>query len=509
MFNIKRSDLRSDKYYNLAFKIESRIKKLQMQFRIQSNIYRITACQVLTYNTEIKELKKLHNRLVNYSLISHTRYKKAHKLFKRFPEKIEDHSRLVLGNYIKLTNSDYNRMVKAYELLERARKSNAPKVFIKKAVKDLEEKYYIWDRMDALKKLLEQKKLESRKYELLTILEYEIAQCVKEGGYMIFNTLTVSPDRISAVFDDTYEWSQYIKKFDRIIGREVYGSVRKAEEEKKKCNDAHQYLAVIERGKNGQLMPHIHVLHICKDIPSTWKIDPNLGRKIPNYREIKAIEELWNHNGHSNPKAVRINTTDSFGKLGWRMPVEFNKETKRYETISCGGYGRVVGYLGKYMSKEFTNPKKDEVLKWRVRKSRNLGMKPLKEMVKLMTDKEKRYLMMTESIPDLKLNKKTMPLVKLKRMTLKSYVEKLRNKGKYRHLLKLTELLPQENIYNRYRRSLKNPTESHITVSYGDIKIMSMKREVISKIKEKLKKINDRLFEIEIDYRCRGEAILC
>ena len=73
-----------------------------------------------------------------------------------------------------------------------------------------------------------------RKMRSVQRLEVAISERAAQGWYCLFETLTVRPEHIEEVFGkDHREFSRYIQRVERSIGREIYGTIRKAEEEKR------------------------------------------------------------------------------------------------------------------------------------------------------------------------------------------------------------------------------------------------------------------------------------
>lgn len=221
-------------------------------------------------------------------------------------------------------------------------------------------------------------------------LEHEIAFRVHQGWYMVFGTLTVSPDDYSTVFDrGSLCWQTYIDKVDNRIAKATYGSVRKA---KQMQLDYHTYFACVERGsKNGRL--HIHVLHLIKELPE-GTTDPNYGRLIPSQRQITTLRECWPH-GHSTHIAVRTGNNDAFARQKWRWPVD---KTTNQAIVSKGPMA-VAGYITKYVTKQLNQTDREKYV-WRVRKSRSLGRDIIRQLLSNLTND---HLMMMASNPTIRI----------------------------------------------------------------------------------------------------------
>lgn len=197
----------------------------------------------------------------------------------------------------------------------------------------------------------------------------EIAYRTHHGWFILFNTLTVNPESYTQVFSrEGTSWKSYIERMDAIFAQASFGSVRNA-----KGQDYHSYFAVVEEGGQfGRL--HIHVLHLFSHLPLNWS-DPNIGRNIPDRREISAVRGLWPH-GFSSPIAVRYSPSDAFGRSHWRWPID----RRTQQGLLAKSPLATAGYMTKYVTKSYVSPKRRTYL-WRVRKSRLLGRQILKEIL--------------------------------------------------------------------------------------------------------------------------------
>src|SRR5262249_37004851 len=91
------------------------------------------------------------------------------------------------------------------------------------------------------------------------------------GWIIVFDTLTLTDDRLEAFYDNPNALRDYF----RDIGRMVLAA------EGRKANDSHadcyQYFCVPEYGTaNGRL--HFHAVHFMRTLP-TGSVDPNFGRR--------------------------------------------------------------------------------------------------------------------------------------------------------------------------------------------------------------------------------------
>lgn len=209
---------------------------------------------------------------------------------------------------------------------------------------------------------------------LTRLLELEMAETAYKGWFMLFNTLTVSPEHYNTVFTpESTCFKDYIRRIDKVFARAAYGSFKKA-----LGKDYHTYFAVTEEGgKHGRL--HIHVLHCFKELPSYT--DPNAGRVAPRYRELHQFREHWPY-GYSTPIMVRYSLADAYGKRGYRWPLDH----KTGKPLQAKGPLVVAGYMAKYISKGYVS-KKRSLYQWRVKKSRQFGLNLITTtMTKLTTE---------------------------------------------------------------------------------------------------------------------------
>src|SRR5690606_39900250 len=87
-----------------------------------------------------------------------------------------------------------------------------------------------------------------------------------------------------------------LRDYFRDIGRMVLAA------EGRKANDSHadcyQYFCVPEYGTaNGRL--HFHAVHFMRTLP-TGSVDPNLGRRVRNRRQLNRSEERFSRNAETD-----------------------------------------------------------------------------------------------------------------------------------------------------------------------------------------------------------------
>lgn len=242
--------------------------------------------------------------------------------------------------------------------------------------------------------------IENRANVARSLLAYEIAYRAHQGWYMLFNTLTLQERHIGATFEKN---SVYFKNYIRNFERALPGSDRD--------NKDHTYFAVVEHGgKTGRL--HFHVIHFFKDLPPEAK-DPNFGRRLPNYWEINYFKRFWKF-GWVVPKMVRYSPLDAYGKRGWRWPLD--RDTGRPYEI--GSPQRLATYMAKYINKSFANKKdKDQ---WRTRKTQNLGLPLLAELLSTFTPQELLNVA-THDTMTARLNNQPIPPALLRKAALRLY----------------------------------------------------------------------------------------
>lgn len=409
----------TDKHYRLQNRIISRIRGLKKQAKIHRcyNQLDFYMYYEAPYHMDLGCLEDMLQRIVankgiyNKALYIDNMdniYKEVYSEFTKYPKSIEEHSRMLFGG-----NFYRNR--------------------------------YMGKRNPVIDRFLENFKaisLKARQRDMEALLRLEAYQRYAEGWYFVFNTLTVGNEYLKEVFDaGSSAWTNYIRSVDRSIGIKCYGSWSEAIEQRRLGNEFHAYFAVVERGTdNGRL--HIHVLHICKVLPSGCG-DPNAGTIEPYRREISHFKGYWKY-GVSCPIAVRFNNSDAYGRCYWRWPVE--RKGKGYVAIQCREVDAIISYLGKYISKELDKkPPKEEMIKWRVRKSRNLGKKYLQLVVNNLNEDQLKLVMVSDSWM-LRMRDRPLPIQRLKLMCLRNLLQIWMTKNSQSLLTSIQELEPRESL---------------------------------------------------------------
>lgn len=195
------------------------------------------------------------------------------------------------------------------------------------------------------------------------------------GWYFVFNTLTISDCKLN----DFYDSKSAIRDYFRSIGRSVLRAEGRAVSES--YDDCFAYFCVPEYGDTtGRL--HFHALIFMRTLPNDC-VDPNLGLKVRNRREIMRLKGLWKF-GFDAPIAVRY-SSDAFSRLGWLWPVDKDLKPLKATDPSALGF-----YVSKYICKQNDLVKPSGGNKWlnylkirlasvpkgvfRMRMSRNFGL---------------------------------------------------------------------------------------------------------------------------------------
>ena len=259
------------------------------------------------------------------------------------------------------------------------------------------------------------------KYRLLC----ELDKCRKEGWYVIFDTLTTNAWNYKKVWSPRTSnesvFRVYFQKFKRLIERTA------------EAKGSYKYFAVVERGgKAGRL--HLHVLHMCRDIPSSWKVDPNSGRSGRKV-VITKMRKLWEY-GLSEPQAVRYGG-DAFSKLYWAWPLDENGKHVPRQSVTA-----IANYVCKYILK---GNQSRRFQKWRTRMSKNLGLEELKKSMEGLKSSQELESLRSQiyKLSGLRMNRNLLrrnylSKVYFPRLSIEQVLESLKD---LRQTIKLGELL--------------------------------------------------------------------
>lgn len=305
--------------------------------------------------------------------------------------------------------------------------------------------------MDKLKSKSAQARLAEHKWRMIE----EITERASQGWYIVFNTLTVDNNHYDTVFEKgSRAWSYYIREIETVIGKELYPTIRGALEAKK-TEPFHTYFAIVERGSlHGRL--HIHVIHCMKEIPGSWKRDPNQRLGPASNRQISAMKKLWFY-GHSMPIACRFADFDAFGRLGWCWPVARKKGERAYKPIPTKPPIAIARYMCKYLLKSFTS-KKDSY-QWRTRVSNGFGLQSMRRIIETIPRETLWEFVQGERL-SIQVNDRSLPTSRLRVECLRSLLRPMRNgqPESEESLLRLqtirrslTEVSPQRPIVERLR----------------------------------------------------------
>lgn len=230
-------------------------------------------------------------------------------------------------------------------------------------------------------------------YRLITAMNENI----NNGWFPLFGTYTVDPKMLPegcVTRDDLWKktpaWDRFIKRFKTAVA-ESCGYGRKPS----KWPLGHtffQYFAIIEHGASGE-HPHVHVLFMLKDIPKSWKIDPN-SKNIRTIRDIAGASALWPHGWKRLTCGVFC--SGSWFAENWIPPID----DKTGHAIEIGSVDAMAFYVTKYMQK-------GETKKWnhRVKATKSLGLRKLQEsltkidsasMVRMLACRQESYSVMME-----------------------------------------------------------------------------------------------------------------
>lgn len=419
------------------------------------------------YEDHISRLDSLFTRLDNNNTICNAEYAKVYSEFVAMPVNLEDHCRLVFsGMFFKNKFRGKVNPVMA-KVIDNLRVST----------------------------------LKSRSAETVSALKLEAELRAKEGWYFVFNTLTVTGEYLDDVFKlGSKCWTDYVRLVDRSVGIRVYGRWRTAMDARRDGNNFHSYFAVVERGsRSGRL--HIHVIHMMKELPIGC-YDPNAGLNMPVNREISYMKKFWKF-GFSSPIAVRFNNSDAYGKAFWRWPVV--KGSKGFDSLPCKGVGAIVNYVGKYLTKQLDSKiEKGEVLKWRIRTSRNLGKSMILPVVELLSMSQMR-LVMLNSGRMLQSREIKLPTKLFKKLVLIRMVNlwKKKNSLQIRNLERV--LSPQPNIIKQLAGMIANSLDiSQLRIGLLQAKhIKGMVDYEIYEFKRVLYNFYDNVFHFDkVNYQC-------
>ena len=192
--------------------------------------------------------------------------------------------------------------------------------------------------------------------------EFRVAEEMRAnaGWYVVWASLTFDPK----AWDPEYELREN-RAFDRFAMRMAESvrmalGLRQPQDGGPQRSDYCRHVGVVEHGVS-RLHHHIHALFWCRDVPTEWKVDPNVGRLVPNASQILGAKALWTYDIASKVEPFRF-LGDRWSREGWMLPVKEGRPMV-LTPAECAG-----SYLVKYLSKE--------AKEWnhRVMATRGLGM---------------------------------------------------------------------------------------------------------------------------------------
>lgn len=205
-----------------------------------------------------------------------------------------------------------------------------------------------------------------RQNEYLSRLDVELARAVRDGWFVVFDSLTIDPSKEDAFFADP----QAIRDHVRSLGRRVAAAC--GQKVALGFDNVFRYLGVPEFGrKNGRL--HFHLIYLCKRLPR-GSFDPNIGRRVRNRREVESFR-CWPY-GFQSPKACRF-ADDAFTRAGWLWPVD-----STLRPLACKPPIAVARYVAKYIGKSFKErdewqaSNQSRKSQFRLRMTRGFGQMP-------------------------------------------------------------------------------------------------------------------------------------
>lgn len=209
----------------------------------------------------------------------------------------------------------------------------------------------------------------------------EAVEKQKEKWHPFFVTLTVDPKRTDpkTLWQEGREFRKYIRRLVNVVCKEMGhppAHKKTKEFDYRPESDYVTYAGVIEHGKSRE-HHHGHFLIWLRCIPASWRVCPNHGIRNTADRVNNECLPLRTYWTWSTP---RLSPAMYFRSLGdiWSTEYNFVLPLKDGQPMKVR-VPRVAGnYMMKYLSKEHKE--------WhhRVKATRNLGMKRLKHLLKMM-----------------------------------------------------------------------------------------------------------------------------
>ena len=198
----------------------------------------------------------------------------------------------------------------------------------------------------------------------------------KLGWYPFFVTLTVDPKKTDPekLWREGREFRKYIRRLVNVVCKELgHPPAHKKTKEfgYRPESDYVTYAGVIEHGKSLE-HHHGHFMIWLREIPSSWKKDPNHGVMKKDRRECMQMRIFWPHCIPSQKPALYYRTKgDIWSQLGHCTPID----RKTGSPIKINEVGAVGNYVTKYMQKG------TKIWHHRMKCTRNLGMKGINKLM--------------------------------------------------------------------------------------------------------------------------------
>lgn len=186
----------------------------------------------------------------------------------------------------------------------------------------------------------------ARRALVMARLQWELRKRHEQGWYIIFDTLTIAPDRAEAFYADPQAIRDYFRNYGRAILR------AEGRDTGESTDDCYTYFCCPEYGTRGGRL-HFHCLHFCRTLPKGC-CDPNAYRALKHRRVVEGLRKHWKF-GFSKPIAVRYHN-DAFTRKGWVWPTDGGGRA-----IKCTGYMAVGYYVTKYVCKNLEGYRHDAV----------------------------------------------------------------------------------------------------------------------------------------------------
>lgn len=221
-------------------------------------------------------------------------------------------------------------------------------------------------RQDVWSYMIQQGSANARRSEYLSRLDIELAQAVRDGWFVVFDTLTIDPLREDAFFDNPTAFRDHVRRIGRLV------NVACGKPARESYDDVFRYFAVPEYGKKTARL-HFHCIYFMKRLPHD-STDPNVGRRVRNRREISTLK-IWEW-GYSAPISARF-SGDAFSRAGWLWPVN-----RAGLPLEAKPPIAIAKYVSKYVTKSFLERTawqkvngQERARQFRVRMSRNFGLR--------------------------------------------------------------------------------------------------------------------------------------